>query len=365
MSGNSASTRLNIVIGGGILGLLTSWYLTEAGESVVLFDRQEVGKESSWAGGGILSPLYPNRYPALRPLVNSSRHEYRLITDKLQESTGIDSEFRLTELLVLNDPAGDGPQICRRIGRAELGEIEPNLAVRTTTTAFVYPAAQVRNPHLLKALKSALSKKGVVLCEHKEIRHFLVDEGRFAGVMASGKTTMGARCFVTAGAWSATLMEQLGFQLPIRPIKGQMITFAATVGLVSRVIVRDYRYLIPRLDGLVLVGSTLEDAGFSKDITAAARSDLYQVAINIVPALAEFPIAHHWAGLRPGSPDDMPFIGEHPLIKGLFVCAGHHRNGFASGPASAKLVVDMALGRNLSVDPTPFRLDRVCPKWHS
>jgi len=117
------------------------------------------------------------------------------------------------------------------------------------------------------------------------------------------------------------------------------------------------------VDGLVLVGSTVEDVGFERCITEVAHKELWEFAIGLVPDLRKYHIEHHWAGLRPGSPDDLPFIGEHPDIKGLVVCAGHFRNGFATGPATARIAIDIMLGNKPSVDVWPYRLDRPCPQW--
>jgi glycine oxidase len=121
-------------------------------------------------------------------------------------------------------------------------------------------------------------------------------------------------------------------------------------------VLMDGRYVIPRNDGRILAGSTLEEAGYDKTTTAEARESLYDSALRIIPALAECPVEHHWAGLRPGSPDGIPFIGAVPGIGGLHVNAGHYRNGLVLAPASTRLLVDQLLGRTPIVDPEPYRL---------
>lgn len=365
MIGNSSSNRVNVVIGGGLLGLLVAWYLSSAGESVAVFDRQKVGREASWAGGGILSPVYPSRYPALHPLVVASHQEYLSIACGLQGLTDIDPEFCATELLILDEaenPSAAGLMARRTVSGSELRVLEPNIN-KSIANASAYSVSHVRSPRFLRALRVALQRKGVIFFEQRKIDQFAVHQGRVVGVSTNGEIVPASRCFVTAGAWASGLLESVGTMLPIKPIRGQMVAFAAMPYLVSRIIVRDYRYLIPRADGLILAGSTLEDVGFNKHITNAARNDLHQFAVDVIPALRPYPVIHHWAGLRPGSPDDLPFIGEHPTVRALFVCAGHHRNGFACGPASAKLVVDMALGRQPIVNPAPFRVDRAFTEW--
>lgn len=359
-------TAPNVIVGGGIIGLLAAWYLIKAGKTVLIVERGCIGQESSWAGGGILSPLYPHRYPAIGALVHWSQKEYPQLVEELVALTRMDPQLIPSELLLLGEKmirhAESGRSRARVITAGELERIEPALKV-STDGAICYPSAQVRNPRLVSALRTALAKKGVVFYESCEVRAFRSEQSHLSGLLTSRGAIEASCCIVTAGAWTSELLTPTYLRLPIRPIKGQIIVFAARPGLIRHIIVHQYRYLIPRSDGRILVGSTIEDVGYEKEITVAARQELCRAALDLVPALREYPIEHHWAGLRPGSPDDAPFIGEHPEIKGLFVCAGHYRNGFATGPASARLVVDMLLGRPPDVDPSPFRLDRPLPEW--
>lgn len=347
------------IVGGGIVGLLSAWYLAEAGLPSVIFDRQTAGKESSWAGGGILSPLYPDRYPSLAQLSAASLREYPRIAEAVAVSSGIQPELVFSKLIAVDrEKRAESPAA----SAAMVERLEPALKL-PGTQATCYPTAQIRNPRLLCALRAALIAKGVQFVEHSEIVKFLHDGSKLTGLNTNRNSFAVTNCIVAAGAWTGLLLSVAGLSLPIKPINGQMIVIAGPPGLLSNIIVHEYRYLIPRTDGRVLIGSTTEDVGFNKKVTMTARDQLHSAAVKLVPELGRYPIEHHWAGLRPGSPDDAPFIGEHPGIKGLFVCAGHYRNGFATGPASARLVVDMMLGRPPSVDPTPFRLDRPCPEW--
>jgi len=354
----------NVVVGSGIVGLLAAWYLSEAGEKVVVLEKHRIGRESSWAGAGILSPLYPTRYPCLSSLVRHSGDEYPRLVREVLRFGGADPELIISQLIVLDketmEGGNKGPE--RIVTGDALKQMEPALEV-SSEQAGCYSIAQIRNPRFLSGLHTALRKKGVVFLEATGVYGFKQANGRLASLFTTGGVVEASRCIVGVGAWTGELLKHVGLALPIKPIKGQILVFAARPRLVFHVIVKNYHYLVPRMDGRILVGSTIEDAGFDKSPTLAARKALYSAAVSLVPALAQYPIEHHWAGLRPGSPDDAPFIGEHPGIKGLFVCAGHYRNGFATGPASARLVVDMMLGRPPSVDPTPFRLDRPCPEW--
>jgi glycine oxidase len=175
------------------------------------------------------------------------------------------------------------------------------------------------------------------------------------GVKTAQGDLSAKRIVVAGGAWSEQILAELHKGLEVEPVKGQMLLYKAEPGLVHRVVLSGGHYIIPRCDGHVLAGSTLEYAGFDKTITEQGRQQLQSAAEAIMPALADVPIVNHWAGLRPGSPDGIPYIGQHPRIKGLFVSVGHFRNGVAMGAASARLLADLILERNPIVDPAPYR----------
>lgn len=350
-----------VVIGGGIIGLLAAWYLRKQDQAVVVIERQKPGREASWAGAGVLSPLYPARYPVLRSLVQESLSTYRLIVPELHRRAGQDSQLILSPLLILDY---DAPlsETGRRLNRADVASQEPALKA-PYDVVVQYPCAQVRNPRLLRALRMALVQDGVPIMEDCEVQGFKIIKGQLAGVHTTAGFFEARKCIVAAGAWTGGLLTATGLTLPIKPIKGQIIVFKQSPDFLRSIVVFNYRYLLQRSDGRLLVGSTVEDAGFSKAATPHAREELRHAAIDLLPGLNGTPIEHHWAGLRPGSPDDAPFIGEHPGVTGLFVCAGHYRNGFATAPASARMVVDLVLERAKQEEVEPFRLDRDCGEW--
>jgi glycine oxidase len=165
------------------------------------------------------------------------------------------------------------------------------------------------------------------------------------------------RVVVCTGAWTAELLAKLGRKPDIRPVRGQMILFYAKPGQIRHLTLYRERYVIPRRDGRVLIGSTLEDAGFDKRTTAEAKEELYRIATAMFPLLKRTPIEDHWAGLRPGSPSGIPYIGPYPGAEGLYVNAGHFRNGLVTGPASARLLADLLLGRDAILPPSAYALE--------
>lgn len=355
------------IVGGGIIGLLIARELVDTGEKVTVIDRGETGRESSWAGGGILSPLYPWRYPdSINELAKWSQVAYPRLVNNLQKHSGIDAEWVRSGLLIVG---AEDRQIAAEWGlkyansmkivdAADTKNIQSSISISNGPVIWMPDIAQVRNPRLLAALKRDLLNDGVELRERQEITGFDIYSGELNGVRTNTETIGTNQCIITAGAWSGGLFSKLGLDIPIKPIRGQMLVFRNNPGGLERIVLKEGRYLIPRRDGRILVGSTLEDVGFDKSTTELAAIELRQAALSIMPALAKAEVELQWSGLRPGSPDGVPYIGPHPDIRGLFACTGHFRNGFVLGPASARLLVDLLLSREPVVDPAPYGLDR-------
>jgi len=352
-----------VIAGAGIIGMLTARELNAAGHSVLLMERGQPARESSWAGGGILSPLYPWRYPdAVNELARWSQRVYPALAETLQEESGIDPEYEGSGLLMTDvDDRDDARRWAQRYG-ADLQEIsvttaheiEPQLAARSGEALWMPAVGQVRNPRMTRALRVALERRGVAFQNEAQVLGWRCEDGRVvAARTADGEVSAGA-FVVASGAWTAGLLESTGLSLPIQPVRGQMILFRGPPGLVSRIVLHNGRYAIPRRDGRVLFGSTLEYTGFEKRTTQEALDDLSQSAFALIPALADLPVECHWAGLRPGSPDGVPVIGPHPELSNLYICAGHFRNGVVLGPASARLLVDKLTGRKTEIDIAPY-----------
>lgn len=356
------------IVGGGIIGLLCARELVQAGKAIVVLERGPIGQESSWAGGGILSPLYPWRYPeAVTRLALWGERHYPSLAESLAASTGIEPEWTPSGMLTLD--ANDTDRAfswaeqrkirLESVSSAALHALEPELA-SVGPALWDSGVAQVRNPRLLHALRQELGQQGVAFQERVAVTGFVHQQGRLRALRSgSGGDIPTEGCIVTAGAWSGSLLESTGLRLPVRPVRGQMLLLRATPGLVRRIVLKEGRYLVPRRDGRVLIGSTVEEVGFDRSTTDAARQELLAAAAELVPALAGCEVERHWAGLRPGSPQGIPYIGEHPEVRGLFVNTGHYRNGIVLGPASALLMADLVLGRPPSFDPVPYSPDQV------
>jgi len=354
-----------LVIGGGAIGLLTARELVRSGADVTLVEMGAIGREASWAGGGILSPLYPWRYAdAVTALSFQSQGHYPQLCATLWEETGIDSELTRNGLLILEPEDQDQALAWGRKHQVRIESLPPDalrkrapgLGFTPSTALWLPEIAQVRNPRFVKALRRSIAGQ-VRIREREEVVELLLDADRAVGARTREGTLAADRIVVCSGAWTARLFERFGNQPDIEPVRGQMILLNAEPGQLDRMVLFRDRYLIPRRDGRILIGSTLEHQGFVKATTTEAKADLHRAALELFPSLKHAPIEHHWAGLRPSSPQGIPYIGAHPSIRGLYCNAGHYRNGLVIGPASARLVADLLLGREPILDPSPYAFD--------
>lgn len=345
--------------------MLTARYLAQAGVSVTIYEKGEMGRESSWAGGGIISPLYPWRYTdAVTGLARWGQQHYEVLSEELLAETGIDPEYTRSGLLMLDVSQRERAEAhcwaeCFKyqvltVDENEVVRLAPKLGYLRGRSLWMPGVAQVRNPRLVKALKASVVKNGVRIVENDPVMAIESEGGKTTGVLTRDGAVTAERVVICGGAWSGGLAKQLGVDLPVSPVRGQMLLFKASPGLLSQIVMLEGYYLIPRRDGRILAGSTLEHVGFDKQTTVTAREELYQLAIRILPALADAEIEMQWAGLRPGTVDGVPFIGPVPGHEGLFVNAGQYRNGVVTGLASARLLADMLTGEPPIIRSEPY-----------
>ena len=359
-----------VVVGGGAIGLATAYRLARERQKVCVLDAGELGREASWAGGGLLSPVHPSQYPRpLIDLVHASTELFPELAAELFDSTGVSIELRRTGLVRIAVEAADDADLvetarlrrerslpCERPAAAELPRLGRALTLEARGALFEPEIAQVRNPRLLKALIQALGLLGVELAPHEAAADLVRSGDRVTGVRTGRRTIEAREVVLAAGAWSGELARRsLGVDLPVEPVRGQMVLIESPSGSLGPVVLGcGGRYLIPRADGRILCGSTLEHVGFDRRSTVEGVRSILDAALRLAPGLAHGRVAATWGGLRPATPDRLPYLGRVPGLAGLVLATGHYRNGLVLTPITAALVEDLVLGRAPRRDLAPF-----------
>lgn len=359
-----------LIIGGGVIGLTCAYVLRQKGRTVTVVDAGDMGKEASWAGAGIIPPGDPKfaRSP-IDKLRAIGALRFPELSQELYDETGIDNGYRRCggieflgegERFLADEWKAEGVRV-DQLTPDEVTEREPNLASLEGDAYELPDMAQVRNPRHLRALLTSVKQRGVELRPHLRVMK-LDHRGHHiqSAVLGSGERLSADRFLIAAGAWSEGLLQPLGISFGVHPVRGQIVMFRGEKPPLTRIIMRDKRYLVPRDDGRTLAGSTEEpEAGFLKANTSEAIHELTRLAYDWVPSLRETDVERTWAGIRPGSSDGLPVIGPVSDLDNLYINAGHFRAGIQLSIGSADLLAAMLEGTAAESDRTFFRPDRV------
>jgi len=358
------------IAGGGLIGSSIALELARSGLRVGLFDKQEPGKEASWASAGILSPAPESPgMIALVPLGKASMALYPEFVAQLEELSGESVGYRangtlevltsrhareeLSTIIALHHGLGLSAE---PLSAADARELEPSLR-EDLEAAVLRPAeASVDNRLLTQAILASARKNGVEVFAGVAAESLWIEGNVCRGFVASGEKISAGHTVIAAGCFSAQIRGAEQYA-PVRPAKGQMVSLVCPEAKIERVLWGDDIYLVPRNDGRILAGATVEYAGFDKTLTAGGQKRLLSAAIELVPALENARVEEMWAGLRPDSPDHLPILGRVDL-QGLVIATGHFRSGVLLTPITAKLVREWITLGNVGTDWDRFSPQR-------
>ncbi|HYP50502.1 MAG TPA: glycine oxidase ThiO [Pyrinomonadaceae bacterium] len=355
-----------IVIGGGVIGLSIARELKKrgVGRVLILEKNAHCGAEASNAAAGMLAPqAEADSADDFFNLCRQSRDLYPNFAAELFEESGIDVRLDQTGTLYLAFDEKDLEEIEKRfvwqraadlpvekISRKAVLELEPNVSEKVLG-ALRFPLDwQVENRDLIRALVESVQKQYVLLRCSTKVEKILFENGKAVGVVTDKGEIRAQNVIVAAGAWTCAFSE-MPFDLPleslIKPVRGQMLSFAYQEKPLRHVVYSARGYIVPRSDNRVLIGATVEDVGFDKSVTGGGLLSLLRTAAEISPKLCDSTVSEIWAGLRPASRDDLPIIGEFPENSNLYFATGHYRNGILLAPLTARLIADKIVeGKN-------------------
>jgi len=359
-----------VIIGGGVIGLSIARELAGRGARVEVLTRALGRDTASWAAAGILPPAASAAGPGER-LTAWSDELHRAWAEELRAETGIDNELRRCGgLHVAASEAGlerlastaeswkrHGAR-CEWLAAADIRSREPALAPGVDSggirAGYLLPdEASLRPPRHLEALAASCRQRGVTITA-AEVRSIDAQDNAVSGVVTDSGIVRGGAYCLAAGAWAGRIATSFGIAIETRPIRGQIVLLRLPRQPLARVVNFGIDYLVPRADGRLLVGSTIEDAGFTPTTTPEAVDRLLGVAHRLLGTLPEAVVEQAWAGLRPGSVDGLPTLGPIPTLRNVFIATGHFRAGLHQSTGTAVLLADLVTGVRPSIDPTPF-----------
>jgi glycine oxidase len=365
-----------VVIGGGVIGCAIAWELARRNADVTVIERDVPGRGATWAAGGMLSPLSETAHAEpFFHLAVESLDRWPAFAARIAAAVAIDVEYRPAGKLHVAFTAGETAALTELRSRGagfgvqmlsgtEAVSLEPALSNSILAALLVGRDHRVNTRVLGDALWKCAERAGVRFLLGASARRVEAQGAPDARAVTALELDDGRRIatpavIIAAGAWSGGI-EGLPRVLPVQPVRGQMFAIQPPLGetLLQHVIEAPDCYLIPRESGRIVVGATSEHAGFAPGPTVAAIAPLMHAAARTVPALAHLPLVETWAGFRPGTPDEMPVLGQDPAVRGVYYATGHYRNGVLLAPVTAQIIATLVSGGIPSLPIDTFRPDR-------
>lgn len=362
-----------VVIGGGIMGCATALALHDRGAAVNVVEAERPGAAATGASAGMLAPQYESPGPGpLYRLGVRARDGYDDFVTTLEGLSGDRLHLRRDGMLVANRTAEEQEDALTSVQwqqaegqRAEVlsagdaARLQAGLRDDIDSWLWLPDEGQIDTQILAGALPAALAATDIRVIAGSRVEGVLAEGGAVTGVaLADGRTLSADRVVLAAGAWSRRVDGVPG-ALPVRPVRGQMLRFPAGSALLTRLVATHHGdYLVPRDDGTVLAGSTMEDVGLDRTVTDAGATAIHEAVVGLVPGLERARPEERWADVRPVSADTLPVLGPDPELDGLFYATGAGRNGILLGPISGRIVADLVVNGTSDVDWTPFGIER-------
>ncbi|TXK75906.1 glycine oxidase ThiO [Paenibacillus sp. N3.4] len=352
-------TKQVIIVGGGVIGSSIAYYLAKRGQSVTLLERGRLGTEASAAAAGMLGAQ--SEMEDTGPLFQWARHSRAMfpqLAEELKDLTGIDiglvregllnvafsdvQEQELREREKLQRAAGEKAEW---LSAAAAVKLEPALNRATRGALYLPGDGQVEAPRLAAAFAQAAQVLGAKVQQFVQVQGLLTEQGRVCGVLTSDGSLYGEHIIVASGVWSGQLLAGIDVHLPLYPVKGECFSVHTTVPLLHKTLFTPGCYIVPKAGGRLLIGATVVPNSYDRKVSLSGLGELMERAKQLMPAISEAEWEKAWSGLRPQTPDGMPYIGKVPQYEGLYAACGHYRNGILLSPITGKVISEMIVGK--------------------
>lgn len=361
-----------MVVGGGVIGCSVAYHVARRGAKVALLEAREIGAGASGAAAGMLNAqAEAHESGPFLDLLLKSRSMHRPLSEELYEETSLDPEYVWSGTLRValderfRETLADTFSWQREAGLSanwldveEARDLEPGISAEAIAALYLPEDGQVNSPRLVRALALAAIRKDASVEESEHVIGFLTEGERVTGVRTMRREISAGSVVLAGGSASTTLSRQLGLRLPVHPVKGETLSLMARSNTIKANVWDDRCYLVSKKDGRVIVGATEEVGVYDRRPTLGGVSKLSEAAVKLFPGLANATFSGAWGGLRPGTPDGLPFLGGIEGIERLFLATGHYRNGVLLAPITGEVIATLALGEVPTVDISPFSYER-------
>ena len=366
-----------LIIGGGIIGLSIAWRLIGIGKKVIIIDKKNLGKEASWAAAGMLSgrlDLKPCEKKLL-PIFEKSHLAWPKFAEELENKSGKSIGYKKEGTLRVACDLDEEKKLKNNydflknnkvnitwLSGDKIRDKEPYVSNNVLSGFFSPDDHHVNNRYILDALITILkkNKNNCIFKENTEVEKIITNKNQVIGVKTNNEIIKTKEIIVCSGAWTSKIKNIEIKEVPIRPVKGQMVCLKVpkNISLLKHILWRENVYLVPRNNSDLIIGATEEEMGYDKSLTVGGIYNLLKIAREVLPAIEDLSIVESWSGLRPTSRDDAPIIGPSNKLKGLIYATGHHKNGILLAPLTSIIIKNYYLNGNIGNDFNNFEPGR-------
>ena len=366
-----------LIIGGGIIGLSIAWRLIGIGKKVIIIDKKNLGKEASWAAAGMLSgrlDLKPCEKKLL-PIFEKSHLAWPKFAEELENKSGKSIGYKKEGTLRVACDLDEEKKLKNNydflknnkvnitwLSGDKIRDKEPYVSNNVLSGFFSPDDHHVNNRYILDALITILkkNKNNCIFKENTEVEKIITNKNQVIGVKTNNEIIKTKEIIVCSGAWTSKIKNIEIKEVPIRPVKGQMVCLKVpkNISLLKHILWRENVYLVPRNNSDLIIGATEEEMGYDKSLTVGGIYNLLKIAREVLPAIEDLSIVESWSGLRPTSRDDAPIIGPSKKLKGLIYATGHHKNGILLAPLTSSIIKNYYLNGNIGNDFNNFEPGR-------